>query len=119
MSLTKRLGIGLLQVIAATSAGYAAAFATIMLVTGLFQIGLAAAALVGAAVIWVIGRLFEMRGSFNIALWGTAIGAAIGFGILLTGAARSYLWAYPALMLLPALLGTIMYQRNDKSKEAS
>src|SRR5688500_10907896 len=107
MSITKRIIVGLIQVITATIAGYLAAFAVIMAITPIFAVGLLIAAVVGSLVVWGIGRLFRLRGQLEMALIGAGIGAALGFAILFTGAARDNATAYAVLALIPGTLATL------------
>ena len=113
MTITKRLITAAAQIIGATLAGYIAAFATIMLITPIFAAGLMVAAGIGGVVVWGIGRLFRMRGTLEMALIGAGVGAAVGYVILLTGAARDNLTLYLVLALIPGTLATVAYQWSD------
>ena len=74
MSTTKRIIVSLVQLFAATIIGYLAGFLTVMALTLPLEIALIFATVIGAGLIYGIGRLFGLWDRLLITLAGAAIG---------------------------------------------
>jgi hypothetical protein len=119
VSTTKRIIVSLVQLFAATIIGYLAGFLTVMALTLPLEIALIFATVIGAGLIYGIGRLFGLWDRFLITLAGAAIGAALGFGVTITGLGRNLPGVLPVLMLIPGLFGVIAYHWNSREATAN
>jgi hypothetical protein len=119
MTTSRRITVIIAQLLAATIAGYIAAFLALFLISGLFEVGLIVAALIGGLVVAGVGRLFGMRGQTLLPLMGAAVGAGIGYAVLQMPFAVANMPLWLALMLIPGILAIAAYHWSDSRAPAA